>query len=53
VDIVEIVRTVDGGIAIAVMLVIGWRMETVFNRQWHDLMELIDKLTNGAGDEKT
>lgn len=47
-NLLELVRTIDGGVAVAVMLVIGFRMERVFNRQWDDLMELIDKLTNGS-----
>ena len=51
-DIVELIRTIDGGIAICVMLFIGWRMEAVFNRQWVDLLHLIDKLTNGLHDEE-
>lgn len=47
-DILQIVRTIDGGIAVAVMLVIGWRLERTEDERWHDLMMLIDKLTNGS-----
>jgi len=47
VSIIEIIKTVDGGIAVAVMMLIGWRLESVQREQWDDLLALIDKLTNG------
>lgn len=46
-DIKEIVQTVDGGIAVAVLLIVGWRMEKAANKRWDGLMSLIDKLTDG------
>lgn len=46
-SIIEIIKAVDGGIAVAVMLIIGWRLEVRQSEQWDDLLELIDKLTNG------
>lgn len=46
-DIGELIRTVDGGVAVAVLLIVGWRMEKAANKRWDGLMKLIDKLTNG------
>ncbi len=46
-NIAEIIQTIDGGIAIAVLLIVGWRMELAVNKRWDGLMSLIDKLTNG------
>ena len=50
-NILEIIRTVDGGIAISVMVVIGWRLEGLFKMVFIEQAELIDKLTNGHEDE--
>ena len=51
-SIIEIIKTVDGGIAVAVLLFVGWRAEVMYSRtqelQWH----LIDKLTNGGDDDE-
>jgi hypothetical protein len=46
-DIVEIIRTIDGSVAVAVLLFVGWRVEVVFSKILAERDHLIDKLTNG------
>lgn len=46
-SIIDLIKAVDGGVAVAVMLIVGWRIERAMTNQWEDLMRLIDKLTNG------
>lgn len=46
-SIQDLIKLSDGILAVAVMLYIGARIEHQMENQWEDLMELIDKLTNG------
>lgn len=48
-DILQIVRTIDGGIAVAVLIVVWWRMENRCAQDFERLMSLINKLTDDDG----
>lgn len=49
--ILEVIRTIDGGIAIAVLLFVGWRVEVQYGKILESRDRLIDKLTNGVEEE--
>lgn len=44
---IEIWQTIDGGVAVGCLLLVGWRIEKAANKRFDGLMKLIDKLTNG------
>lgn len=45
-NIANIIKLLDGGIAVSVMIFIGWRLEKVMLKIFDRQSELIDKLTN-------
>ena len=50
-SLIEFIKATDGMVAVGVMLFIGLRIERAQRDQWRDLMQLINKLTNGHDDD--
>lgn len=50
--LINFIKATDGMVAVGVMLWIGAKIERAQREQWHDLITLINKLTNGHNDEK-
>lgn len=46
----ELIKLVDGGVAVAVMLIVGYRVELSNRRREELFFRMIDKLTNGHKD---
>lgn len=50
-DVLELIRTLDGGISIGVLLWVGWRVEVVFSSILDRQQNTIDRLIDCDDDE--